>query len=87
MQNSAVQCREGAPHQETRNCQSENKNLVMGSRWEPDTKINLVYMGEASSKKPTFRLINATEKCCLFSFPELLAIKAISLKVLLDIIS
>jgi hypothetical protein len=22
--------REGAPHQETRNCQTENKNLVMG---------------------------------------------------------
>jgi hypothetical protein len=32
--------RVAAPHQETRNCQTENKNLVMGSRWEPDTKID-----------------------------------------------
>jgi hypothetical protein len=32
--------REGATHQETRNRQTENKNLVMGSRWEPDTKTD-----------------------------------------------
>jgi hypothetical protein len=32
--------REGALQQEIRNCQSENKNLVMGSRWEPDTKAD-----------------------------------------------
>jgi hypothetical protein len=32
--------REGALHQETCNCQTENKNLVMGSRWEPDTKTD-----------------------------------------------
>jgi hypothetical protein len=25
--------REGAPHQETCNCQRENKNLIMGSMW------------------------------------------------------
>jgi hypothetical protein len=30
--------REGAQHQETRNCQRENKNLVIGSRREPETK-------------------------------------------------
>jgi hypothetical protein len=32
--------RESAPHQEPRNCQTENKNLVMVSRWEPDTKTD-----------------------------------------------
>jgi hypothetical protein len=32
--------REDALHQETRNCQAENKSLVMGSRWEPDTKTD-----------------------------------------------
>jgi hypothetical protein len=32
--------REGAPHQETRNFQTETKTLVMGSRWEPDTRID-----------------------------------------------
>jgi hypothetical protein len=32
--------REDAPHQETRNRQRENKNLAMGSRWEPDTKTD-----------------------------------------------
>jgi hypothetical protein len=32
--------REGVPHQETHNRQTENKNLVMGSRCEPDTKAN-----------------------------------------------
>jgi hypothetical protein len=32
--------REGGTHQETRNRQTENKNLVMGSRWEPDTKTD-----------------------------------------------
>jgi hypothetical protein len=32
--------RDGAPHQETRNRQRENKNLVMGSIWEPDTKTD-----------------------------------------------
>jgi hypothetical protein len=32
--------REGAPHQETRNHKTENKDLVMGSRWEPDTKTD-----------------------------------------------
>jgi hypothetical protein len=32
--------REGAQHQETRNRQTEKKNLVMGSRWEPDTKTD-----------------------------------------------
>jgi hypothetical protein len=31
--------REGATHQETRNCQYRKKNLVMSSRWEPATKI------------------------------------------------
>jgi hypothetical protein len=31
--------REGAPYQETRNYQTE-KNLAMGSRWEPNTKID-----------------------------------------------
>jgi hypothetical protein len=29
-----------APHQETSNCQTKNKNLVIGSRWESDTKID-----------------------------------------------
>jgi hypothetical protein len=28
--------REGAPHEETRNRQRDKRNLVMGSRWEPD---------------------------------------------------
>jgi hypothetical protein len=32
--------REGAQHQETHNCQTENKNLVMGSRWDPDAKTD-----------------------------------------------
>jgi hypothetical protein len=32
--------REGAQHQESRNCQTENKNLVMRCRWEPDTKTD-----------------------------------------------
>jgi hypothetical protein len=32
--------REGAPHEESRNRQTENKNLVMGSRWELDIKTN-----------------------------------------------
>jgi hypothetical protein len=32
--------REGAPHKETRNRETENKNLVMGSRLEPDTKTD-----------------------------------------------
>jgi hypothetical protein len=32
--------RQGAPHQETGNCQTENKDLVIGSRWEPDTKTH-----------------------------------------------
>jgi hypothetical protein len=32
--------REGAPQQESRNCQTDNKNLVMGSRWEPETKTD-----------------------------------------------
>jgi hypothetical protein len=32
--------REGASHQETRNRQTENKNLVMGYRWWPDTKTD-----------------------------------------------
>jgi hypothetical protein len=32
--------REGAPQQETGNHQTENKNLVMGSRWETDTKTD-----------------------------------------------
>jgi hypothetical protein len=32
--------REGAPLQETRNRQKENRNLVMGSRWESDTKTD-----------------------------------------------
>jgi hypothetical protein len=32
--------REGAPQQETCNCHAENKNLVMGSRWEPDIKTD-----------------------------------------------
>jgi hypothetical protein len=32
--------REGVPHQETRNRQTENKNLVLGPRWEPDTKAD-----------------------------------------------
>jgi hypothetical protein len=32
--------REGAAQQETRNRHRENKNLVMGSGWEPDTKID-----------------------------------------------
>jgi hypothetical protein len=31
---------EGAPYQETSNRQTENKNLVMSSRWEPDTKTD-----------------------------------------------
>jgi hypothetical protein len=31
--------REGAQHQEIRNRWTENKNLAMESRWEPDTKI------------------------------------------------
>jgi hypothetical protein len=30
--------REGAPQQETRICQRENKNVVIGSRWEINTK-------------------------------------------------
>jgi hypothetical protein len=32
--------REGAIHQESRNCQKEKKNLVIGSSWEPDIKID-----------------------------------------------
>jgi hypothetical protein len=32
--------REDAPHQETRNYQTENKNMVTGYRWEPDTKTD-----------------------------------------------
>jgi hypothetical protein len=32
--------REAALHQETCNRQAENKRLVMGSRWEPDTKTD-----------------------------------------------
>jgi hypothetical protein len=32
--------REEAPYQETRSCQTENKNLVVDSRWEPDTKTD-----------------------------------------------
>jgi hypothetical protein len=32
--------KEGAPHQDNRNCQTENKNVVMGSRWEPDTETD-----------------------------------------------
>jgi hypothetical protein len=28
--------KEGAPQQETRNCQAEKKNLVLSSRWESD---------------------------------------------------
>jgi hypothetical protein len=32
--------REGALHQETHNCQIEKKNLVMGSRREPDNKTH-----------------------------------------------
>jgi hypothetical protein len=32
--------REGAPHQEARNYQTEKKILVMGYSWEPDTKID-----------------------------------------------
>jgi hypothetical protein len=31
--------REGAPLQETGICHAEKNNLVMGFRWEPDTKI------------------------------------------------
>jgi hypothetical protein len=30
--------REGVQHQETHSCHIENKSLVIGSRWEPDTK-------------------------------------------------
>jgi hypothetical protein len=33
--------REGDPHQETRNLQKEKENLVMDTKWEPDTKTNL----------------------------------------------
>jgi hypothetical protein len=29
--------REGAPQEKIRNCQTENKNMVMGSKREPDT--------------------------------------------------
>jgi hypothetical protein len=32
--------REGAQHQEPQNFLAEKKNLVMSSRWEPDTKID-----------------------------------------------
>jgi hypothetical protein len=32
--------KEGATYEETRNRQTGNKNLVMGSRWEPDTKTD-----------------------------------------------
>jgi hypothetical protein len=32
--------REGAPYQETRNRQRDKRNLVMGSRWDPDTKTD-----------------------------------------------
>jgi hypothetical protein len=32
--------REGALHQDTRSRQTENKNLAMGFRWEPDTKTD-----------------------------------------------
>jgi hypothetical protein len=32
--------REDATHKETRNCQYSEKNLVMDTGWEPDTKID-----------------------------------------------
>jgi hypothetical protein len=32
--------RESTPHQETHNYQTENKSLVTGSIWEPDTKTD-----------------------------------------------
>jgi hypothetical protein len=32
--------RVGAAQQETRNYQTKNKNLVVGSRWGPDTKTD-----------------------------------------------
>jgi hypothetical protein len=32
--------RDGASHQETRSCQTENKYLIMGLRWKPDTKTD-----------------------------------------------
>jgi hypothetical protein len=38
--------REGDPQQDTRNCQTENKNLVMGSSWEPDTKTSNINKAE-----------------------------------------
>jgi hypothetical protein len=32
--------REGAQHQEAHNCQAGKKNLVLSSRWEPETKTH-----------------------------------------------
>jgi hypothetical protein len=32
--------REGAPYQENHNCQTKNKNFIMCSRGEPDTKTD-----------------------------------------------
>jgi hypothetical protein len=32
--------REGAQQQETPNCQTEDKDPIMGSRWEPDTETD-----------------------------------------------
>jgi hypothetical protein len=58
--------REDAPNKETHICQTENKNVVMRSRWEPDNKTigrNSVSTSISTFQRPVWRLARIPPPC------------------------
>jgi hypothetical protein len=70
--------REGVKHQETHNCQTEKKNLVISSRWEPNIKTDQP-TARRSQLNFNFSIISTEFICnayavhCIYDLPQLIS--------------